>query len=50
MNVLDNILVMLEKNDPSKDPEFQRELKEMERELIKIQELADKKAPASEMS
>ena len=49
MNVLLNILDLLEKNDPSKDPEVQRELKEMEKALIKIEELADKKAPASDI-
>ena len=48
MNVLDNILVMLEKNDPLKDPEVQRELQEMEQQLIKIEEeLTGKKAPVS---
>ena len=49
MNVLLDILDLLEKNDPSKDPEVQRELKEMEKELIKIEKLADKKAPASDI-
>ena len=49
MNVLIDILNMLEKNDPSKDPEVQRELKEMEQQLIRIKELADKKAPASDI-
>ena len=49
MNVLIDILDILEKNDPRKDPEAQRELQEMKEELIKIQELADKKAPASDI-
>ena len=49
MNVLLDILVMLGKNDPSNDPEVQRELKEMEKQLIKIEELAHKKAPASDI-
>ena len=49
MNVLLDILDMLEKNDPSKDPEVQAELQEMKEEFIKIQELADKKAPASDI-
>ena len=49
MNVLLDILDMLEKNNPKKDPEFQRELQEMEKELIKIEEFADKEAPASDI-
>ena len=49
MNVLLDILDMLEKNDPSKDPEVQRELQEMKKEFNKILELADKKAPTSDI-
>ena len=48
MNVLIDILDMLEKG-PKPDPEVQRELKEMKEKFIKIQELADAGAPASDI-
>lgn len=47
MNVLLDILDMLEENDPNKDPKVQAELAKMKKEFSKIEELADKKAPAS---
>ena len=49
MNVLLDILNILQETDPSKNPEVQAELQEMKEKFIKIQELADAGAPASDI-